>query len=234
MHGLTTSEYQSLILSVGTHRNDRLLSPMEVADLLAKSIAAGTSRRGCSEALGLGISQLGTFLNLNKLDPGVRQLAGWRGTTDATIAFSTLSQLVVLSPEDQLDVAQAILRHRITRKETEQVIQIHSRSGKQISDCISDVLHLRPEIEIRHVLFGAITSEEAKERFVSLTQKDRDKLMKQALVSVLPEGYSVDSHLSGGSFTIVSNHELPGLLGIAADRFEEMINSKLTELRNRS
>ena len=234
MHGLTTSEYQSLILSVGTHRNDRLLSPMEVAFLLAKSMAAGNSRKGCSEALGLGTSQLGTFLNLSKLDSRVQHLAGWRGTTDATIAFSSLSQLVVLSSDDQLDVAQSILRHRITRKETEQVIQIHKRSGKQIADCISDVLQLRPQVETRHVLFGAITSEEAKEQFASLTQKDRDRLMKQTLALVLPDGYSIDSHLSGGSFTIVSNHDLPGLLGIAADRFEEMVNYKLAELWNRS
>ena len=234
MDGLTTSEYQTLILSVGTHLNDRILSPVEVADLLAKSMAAGNSRKDCSEALGLGMSQLGTFLNLNKLDPEVKHLAGWRGTTDATIAFSTLSQLVDLSPDDQLGVAQAILRHRITRKETEQVIQIHRRSGKQIADCVTDVLRLRPQVETRHVLFGAITSEEEKQYFSALAQKDRDKLMKQALILVLPDGYSVDSHLSSGSFTIVSNHDLTSLLGVAADQFEEIVNSKLAELRERS
>ena len=230
MLGLTTSEYQSLILSVGTHRTDRVLTPIGVARLLAKAIEAGTPRKSCSEALGLGMSQLATFLNLNKINPQIQELANWRGTANAAIAFSTLSQLAVLSPKDQLTVAEAILRHRITRKETEQIIQINNRSRKNINDCIADTLQLRPQIETRHVLFGAITEERVREKFQSLTQADRNRLMSQALDTVVPEGYPVDGHLTAESFTLVSNHNIPTLLGIAPDQFEELVNAELADL----
>ena len=129
-----------------------------------------------------------------------------------------------------MTVAEAILRHRITRKETEQIIQINNRSRKNINDCIADTLQLRPQIETRHVLFGAITEERVRKKFQSLTQDDRNRLMSQALDTVVPEGYPVDGHLTPESFTLVSNHNIPTLLGIAPDQFEELVNAKLADL----
>ena len=41
--GLSQEEHQRLLLSVGTHRGQRPLSPIEVASLFAKVLAAGGS-----------------------------------------------------------------------------------------------------------------------------------------------------------------------------------------------
>ena len=45
IRGLSQPELQSLILSVGTHRGHRRLSPMEVAMLLRQAVESGTSRK---------------------------------------------------------------------------------------------------------------------------------------------------------------------------------------------
>ena len=214
MKGLTVSERQALILSVGTHRSGRLLAPTEVARLLAKSVSAGNARKHCSEFLGLGMSQVGTFLRLNELDPAIQDLADWRGGAGATIAFSTLAHLAALDPVDQVKAAKAILAHRITRKETEQVIQIRIRSQKSIEESIEAVLKLRPQVETQHVLLGAINIEPVRKRLRNLTQRERDERLQGVLADVLPEGYSVGSRLSTDSFTIISQHDLATFLGM--------------------
>ena len=93
MKGLSTAEYKKLILSVGTHRNERILSPLEVAQLLSKAISAGTSRKECAEALQIGTTQVSTFLKLVRLTSEIQHLSDWRGTAGASIAFSTLTEL---------------------------------------------------------------------------------------------------------------------------------------------
>ena len=186
MESLTVSERQALILSVGTHRNERPLAPTEVARLLAKSISAGNTRKGCSDALGLGMSQVGTFLTLKKLNPAIQDLAGWRGAAGATIAFSTLTHLAALDHVDQVEAARAILSHRITRKETEQIVQIRIRSRKSIEECIDAVLQLRPQVETKHVLLGAINVKQLRKKLGNLTQRERDERLEAALLLVLP------------------------------------------------
>ena len=54
MKGIADLEYQGLLRSVGTHRNTRPLSPVEVAELLGKAVAAGATRSECAQALGIG------------------------------------------------------------------------------------------------------------------------------------------------------------------------------------
>ena len=58
--------------------------------------------------------------------PQIQHLADWRGTSDATIAFSTLSQIGRPWPGGQFGYSQKDRDRLITRKETEQIIQIHN------------------------------------------------------------------------------------------------------------
>ena len=101
MKGISEAEYQGLVLSVGTHRNARPLSPLEVAELLNKAIAAGATRAQCSEELGIGSSQVSAFLSLLLLVPQIRHLADWRGSRAASVAFSTMAELRRLKHDDQ-------------------------------------------------------------------------------------------------------------------------------------
>ena len=62
MFGLSSTELQDLVLSVGTHRSERRLSPLEVACLLDRALSCGGSRKECSDVLGISLTQVGTFL----------------------------------------------------------------------------------------------------------------------------------------------------------------------------
>ena len=134
--GLSGEDYRDLVLSVGTHRKSRRLSPLEVARLLAKAVAAGATRHDCATALGLGMTQVRTFLKLLDLEAEVQHLADWKGTKNATIPFSTLAELARLAPQDQMQAVDSVLRHGLFWKEVVQIVQIADRSDKAIGECV--------------------------------------------------------------------------------------------------
>lgn len=230
MNGLTAQEYQELILSVGTHQKTRRLSPLEVALLLQKAIAAGESRRSCSATLGLGTTQVSTFLKLLSVSTEIQHLADWRSSRSATISFSTLAELARLSPPDQLKAAQSVIRHGLTWKEVIQLVQIADRSGKKIEECISDVLRLRPQIETRHLFVGAISSASFKRHLRNLSQSERDHLLTRVLIRLVGPDYAIQGRLGFKEFTILSEHELVRLLGQKSDEIEQTVNNLLETL----
>ena len=231
MIGLTEGEYRDLLRSVGTHRSGRPLSPLEVAELLGKSVAAGATRAQCADALGIGSSQVSAFLNLLDLAPEIRHLADWHGSKAASVAFSTMAELRRLDQVDQIVVANEALSHKLTWKEAVQLVQIAIRSGKPIGECVSQVLDLRPQIITRHLFVGATPNTEVRPWLDSLVQRERDELLSRALRRLTGPRYTSNVRLGTNEFTIVSDHDLPTLLGIDADEIEEAINRALVEAR---
>ena len=230
--GLSREDYRDLVLSVGTHQKSRRLSPLEVARLLAKAAAAGATRDDCATTLGLGVTQVRTFLKLLDLDADIQHLADWRGSKNATISFSTLAELARLAPHDQMQAVDSVLRHGLTWKEVVQLVQIAKRSGKAIDDCIADVLNLRPEVVTRHLFVGAITSEHLARQLRATNQSNRDRLFTQALSRLVDSDYLAKGRLGDDKFTILSDHDLPKLLGTDPDELEKTINELLESLRH--
>lgn len=229
MSGLSSSERQALIRSVGTHRAMRHLSPLEVAHLLRKAMDGGSTLAECAEELAIGPTQIRTFLKLLDLTPDIQHLADWRGRRNATISFTALAQLARLQPADQGLVAEAILRHDMTSAEVIQVVQMMQRSGQPASACITNALKLRPQIETRHLFVGSITSDSAKRSVVSLQQAERDQLMVQILESIFDGDYEASGRLGPRDFTILSNHDLSTLLGLDPDELESLVNRGLEQ-----
>ena len=230
--GLSKEEYRDLVLSVGTHRKSRRLSPLEVARLLSKAVAAGATRDECATELELGMTQVRTFMKLLDLDASIQHLADWRGSKNASIPFSTMAELARLAPQEQIEAADSVLRHDLTWKEVVQVVQISNRSGKPIVECITNVLNLRPKIVTRHLFVGAITSEELTSRIKAIDQKQRDKVIATALNRIIGSDYPAKGRLGEDNFTILSDHDLPRLLGKHPDELEESINNFLETLRS--
>ena len=230
--GISAEEYRDLVLSVGTHRKSRRLCPLEVAHLLAKALAAGATRHDCATELGLGQTQIRTFLKLLDLAVEVQHLADWKGTKNATIPFSTLAELAQLAPSDQIQTATSVLRHGLTWKEVVQIVQIAKRSDKAISECITDVLNLRPEVVTRHLFVGAITSECLSRQMKSINQGERDRLLARAMSRLVGSSYPAQGRLGEGKFTILSDHDLPRLLDTDPDELEKTINELLENLRS--
>ena len=224
-------EMLRLLRSVGTHRGDRPLSPMEVAHLLRKATAAGSTRKQCAEGLGLGQSQIATFLKLPELAREVQHLADWGGSTSASISFSSLAELARLRHPEQAEAANAILRYGLTWKEVVQLVQIADRGAKPVAQCLQEVLRLRPQIETRHLFVGAITSESLKRHIQGLSQRERDKLIEGALAALLDHKGTIRGRLSPNSFTILSSQDVPKLLGLKPDDLERAINDAAEQTR---
>ena len=227
---LTREEYRDLTLSIGTHRSTRRLSPIEVARLLEKALEAGATRRECAAELGVGSTQVGTFLKLLDLASGIQHFADWRGTKSASISFSTLAELSRLSPHDQVDAAKSVLRHDLTWKEVVQLVQMVDRSEQGVRECIAKVLKLRPQIETRHLFVGAITSESLQRYLESLSKSDRDRLIKQTFVRITGTDYEIKGRLGTKEFTILSQHDLPRLLNLEPDELQQTVNDLLETL----
>lgn len=230
MRGLTASERRDLILSVGTHRGTRRLSPLEVAELLGKAVAHGSSRRDCSAALGVGTSQIATFLKLLALTPQVRHLAGWGGASLASVPFSSLAELGRLSPPEQISAAEAILEEQLTWKEVIEVIQIADRARKGVTECVADVVRRRPSIEKRHVLVGRVESD-TERRLRELNQGERDDLLRDALASIVDPDCPFDARLGFEAFTVVTSEDILWPLRMDADQFEEVVNTRIREMQ---
>lgn len=232
MIGISVSEHQSLLRSVGTHRKERPLSPLEVAELIGRTVAAGSTRAQCASALGISVSQVSSFLNLLDLDKSIQHLADWRGSKAASVAFSTMAELRRLESTEQVSVTKAALRYGLTWKEIIQIVQISSRSGHPISDCVRQVLDLRPQVITRHLFVGAVTIKGLQGRLDQFSQNDRDKLLTKALRQLTGVSYQANLRMGISEFTILSDHDLPKLLGMQPNELESFINEFVSKVIN--
>ena len=230
MAGLTPAELRDLTLSVGTHRATRRLSPLEVAQLIGKMLRFDSNREKCSQHLGISKTQISSFLRLLDVDARVQHLADWRGTANATIPFSTLSETARLEPTEQVVLAEAALRTALGWKEVVQIVQIRERSGEPIDACIERILALRPEIVKQHVFVGRVGQDSGHMYLQGELQSARDDRLERALNRVLGSNYPRKSRLGENTFTIISDHDLPRLLDITPDELEIAVNRMLREL----
>ena len=64
MIGISPEDKRDLILSVGIHKTERPLSPIEVAELLEKLISSGTTKKEISKEILLDSTMISRFLRL--------------------------------------------------------------------------------------------------------------------------------------------------------------------------
>jgi len=221
---LSPEVQRDLILSVGTHRGDRRLSPIEVAEAMEAAINAGTSVQQLASVLLLEDSTMITrFRRLLRLTSAIKHLVGWGGKSGLSI--ETAEAVARLqSQEEQEFVAKAVLEHRLSKQEVKQIVQIRERSGKPIVECTEDALRMRPQIEKRHILIGAIISPNVREVLIQMKQQERDQFLKNALILHAPELPPWEGHLGIDRFTLVGSEDFSAtVLGLPGG-FEEAVN----------
>lgn len=182
MKGLSSDTARRLVLSVGTHRPERPLTPVEVGEALKRTLDAGSTLEELTEILNLGgPTMIRRFIRLTSLPPQVQPLIGW-GSDLSTLSFTVGAELAGLdATHDQVVVAKAALENRLSKSEVIQVIQIRRRSGQSIEDSIEAVLRLRPVVERRFVVIGELLSDELKERLRRIPQLERNSLLRDTL-----------------------------------------------------
>lgn len=230
MRGLPPETLKRLILSVGTHRRDRPLSPVEVAEVCERAVAAGASLAELAQACQFdGTTMISRFLRLLKLSSEVRHLVDWGQGSDSTVGFTAASQLSrLVNGNDQVLACHAALEHRLTSKEIEQAVQLRLRSRRPMGQCVHDVLEMRPRVERRHLLVGGITSDAVRRWLSGMTQAERDKVFAAVLLADHPEARRFGARLGVERFTITGDESMTPLVA-QREALETRINARLAE-----
>jgi hypothetical protein len=226
--GLSQEEHQRLLLSVGTHRGQRPLSPIEVASLFAKVLAAGGSLSDCASAASLeGTTQVSRFLRLLKLPGAVWHLVGW-GSVAGTVGFSSGAEIARLENNAEEEaLVNGVLINRLSGSEVRQVVQLRKRSKRTLEECLSEVVGMRPRVEKRYVYVGAITNDALKKSLAALTQAQRDQLLGKAVGAVLGAKGLALTRLGTDRFTLVGSAEFGEAMTRQKDSLEQEINTAL-------
>jgi len=223
--GLTSDEYKQLILSVGTHRGKRRISPVEAAVLFDKAQRAGASLADCAKAVQLeGPTWVGRFLNLLKLPEDVRHLVDW-GRGAGAVTFTSAADIARLDdPDDRRAAIQAALTHNFSSKEVRQLVQLKKRSERTIAECTEGVLKMRPQVDVRHVFIGSV-AEGLRDRLRDLGQYARDEAFANVVKQVVGPG--VSGRLGAERFTLVGSKAFSSVIAAKKDTLEREINEGL-------
>ena len=225
---LSALELGRLRMSVGygTHKKGRPLSPIEVGKLIRRVKEVGVSTEDCAKAINLDKSSIGRFLRILRLPEDLQHLVSWGAQKDS-IGFSAAAQLVRFKDaEDQHAVVRSILSEGLNSKEIEQVVQLRTRSGREISECLKEVLDMRPVIERRHVFIGMIENKDIESVLAGLTQAERNSILQSCVEELgLAE---VSGRLGKSIFTLVGSNSLDATIrNMGADNLEAQLRSQI-------
>lgn len=231
--GLSALELGRLRMSVGygTHKKGRPLSPIEVGKLIRQVKEAGVSTEECARAINLDKSGIGRFLRILDLPSDIQHLITW-GAQKGSIGFSAATQLVRLdSADDQNIVIESILSRGLNSKEIQQVVQLNTRSGRRVKECLEEVLGMRPVIEKRHVFIGTIENQDVESILADLTQAERDSILQSSIVALDLE--EVFGRLGKKLFTLVGSDSLDAAIqSKGPDDLEEQLIAQIQKVVN--
>lgn len=206
--------YSKLLNSVGQQGlgpgRKRPLSPVQCAEYIRRLIdEEDESLDKIAERLNLGrqkdtsnmyksrdTSQITAFLNLLKVSPKSRELAGWSTDEYPRIPFSTISQLSTMAPEDQDLIIQSILssknKRRILGKEDVKRIKAWRNENPDLSirECIEKVLKLKPVNAVTHMI--VVEVHDRLRRFMESNPDHREKLLAILRSGLEGEFYDVN------------------------------------------
>lgn len=191
--------YAKLLNSVGQQGlgagRKRPLSPVQCAEYIRRLIdEEGESLDKIAERLNLGkqknmsnmykprdTTQIASFLNLLKVSPKSRDLAGWSTDEYPRIPFSIIAQLSTMTPEEQDLIIQSILnsknRKRTLGKDDVKRIKKWRNENPEISirECIEKVLQLKPVTVVTHLVVVEI--HDRLRRFIASNLDYEEKLL---------------------------------------------------------
>ena len=229
MRGISAEELRDLILSVGTHKQERILSPVEVAQLLEKAINAGATIQEISKEILLNPTMTTRLHRLLNLAPEIQHLVGWEGKPK--ISPSTASEIARLKTlKEQEFLANATLENRLSKREVIQIIEVRNKFNKPIGECVEEIIEMRPRIIRRYLFIGAIKSPEVQDRLSKMPQKERNVLFNNVVTLNLPNLASWDGSLGVNRFTLIGNEDLNETISKLPTDFASSINAHLESI----
>ena len=229
MKGLTQSEFDATLLSIGSHKVARPLSPVEVAYNCDKAKRAGETLKEIATKCGLkGTDMITKFLKLLELEPEILHLVDWGESKYSLIGFSSASQILQLPPELHKEIANAVCQHGLTKTQTKSVRQLYLRSKRQLEECIADVVARSPITVVREVVIGSIDDESLTRNLADMLQAERDMLLSNLLKELYPEIGEFTGKLGEQRFTVIGGKSVGETLGRDRD-FETRVCQALTK-----
>jgi hypothetical protein len=155
MSVLSPDERQALILSVGTHKKTRPDPPIQVARKVAL-LKKTMSLEQIANDLGLQeTSTLQKFLALLKLPVEIQPLIVFGGMP-GYLSFSVAYQIARLDdPKDIEMLVRDACENRRTKEEVRAIIQLYSRSKKDLASCIEEIDKTRPHVTRQYLFVGS-------------------------------------------------------------------------------
>ena len=220
--GLDPNELRELQLSVGTHRGERRLTPVEVADRYAVALEAGSSKSDCARETQLaGPTMVERFLTLRKLPSGLKHLVEWGGSGKGVIGFSGAVELTRFEVKSQEAMGLAIVEHELTKNEIVSIRQLIERSSDSLLRCLARVLRRRPVVRHVEVILGSIDAADLQTIIQKHSQRERNQLLRAVLDELVPGADITSARLGASSFSVV------GPRGIVA-RLDELSDPERT------
>jgi len=185
----------ALLATLGTHKRNRPLTPLEAA----KEIRSFLEKGGRPEQLPVSGDTIKEFLSLLKLSSSVQKMLGWGGVEKGEIGMYSGSWISRLKrAEDQEVLAKAVLERKLTSTEVRRIVRYKNRlREKPIEECIEAVVATRP-IE-RHLFITQLNGESLRklEREADARGVSAASLLREILSKELPSNSLISLALKG-------------------------------------
>lgn len=232
MFGLSTEQWQNVVLSVKTNRRSpRRLTPSQVGQHLQQALAS-SDLETLAHAIGFSDSTtVRKLIRLADLPSDVAPLIDW-GSRTGTVSMSTAGELVRLpSQAERREAVKLAVTNRLTREEARQLAQLRERTGKPLTDCLTSVLHTRPVVERSELILGSFISEGARQSIESLGPEDASRRIRRALARRFPDVVVTALRISGSRFSLMLKSDAATRLRSLASplSIEELVTSIIVE-----
>jgi hypothetical protein len=176
-----------IILSIGSHRKERVLDPIAVAEEL-QELCKNIPRREVARRLKIADRTLRIYLKLLDLPEPVKELIRSR-----KIGQDFAYRLALLdNPKEQEALGKAILENDLTNKEVRGIVQTLRRRNPDMSidECIQLAIKYRPRIEEQFLIITKIEPEtlqrlEARSRTENIAPAE---LLRRIVLELIPQG----------------------------------------------
>ena len=229
MHGLASSEWTDLLLSVNTRKAKRRLSPRIAAEYIDRALT-NLSAEELAEELGFSDSStLRKIHRLARLPVELAELVDW-GVRKGSVSMSAASELMRLdSDEEVVEAIQSAIEFAMTRDEARQVVQIRTRADVPVRECVERALHTRPKVERTELILGSFTTPKSAALAKELGDGASEKRLKRVLARNFPEVICKSVRVNGTRFALMFEEAqakklrasigVSSLEGVISDRF---------------
>jgi len=146
------------------------------------------------------------------------------------MSFAAGWRLAELNEDEQRTATGQIMANQLTKGEVGQIVELKKRSGRPITECIGEVLRMRPSVIRKYVFLGAVVGDVVKLHLMNLRQSERDAMLSTVLKNLYGQLPKTSARLGVDRFTIVTDEQgASQLKQVGRPTFEAAINRSLAE-----